>query len=68
MLCGNKDPTDNPAEGALWAQSSGARRRGRGPGGEAGPGCLGGGAGQDHQVVGSPAGVLRPATQAQYQY
>lgn len=32
MLCGNKDPTDNPAEGALWAQSKGARRRGRGAG------------------------------------
>lgn len=29
VLCGNKGPTDNPAEGALWDQSRGAGKRGR---------------------------------------
>lgn len=39
MLCGNKVPIDNPAEGLCGARAGG-------PGGEAGAGCLG----QDHQA------------------
>ena len=57
MLCGNKVPTDSPAEGLCGARAGG-------PGGEAGAGCLGEGWGRTARRPGSPAGVPHSATQA----